>query len=148
MTGRPSSFDEKIADAICERLAEGQSLRSICKSDDMPSVSTVCRWLADPERSIFREQYAQAREAQADALADEILDIADDGLNDTYVDGEGNEKIDHDVIARSKLRVDARKWIAAKLKPRKYGEKQLVGSDPENPLPSGFQVTLVKGADA
>lgn len=118
---RPSSFADSIADAICERLAEGESLRAICAAEDMPSKGTVFRWLA--QSTEFRDQYARAREAQADTLADEIVDIADDGRNDKYVDDEGRPRVDQDVIARSRLRVDARKWVAAKLKPKVYGDK-------------------------
>lgn len=90
----------------------------------MPGLSTVFRWLAENE--LFRDNYARAREVQADVLADEILEIADEGRNDTYVDDEGRERTDYDVVARSKLRVDARKWIASKLLPKKYGERQQV----------------------
>lgn len=111
-------FDQGIADRICERLVEGESLRKVCLSDNMPAASTVFKWLASTEQ--FAEQYARAREAQADTLADEILDIADDGSND-YM-GE-DETYNGDAVQRSKLRVDARKWIAAKLKPKKYGDK-------------------------
>lgn len=119
--GRPSAFSPEIADLICEEIANGRSLRAICADAAMPSKASVFRWLAQEEG--FRDQYARAREAQADALADEILDIADDGANDTYTDEEGRERTNADVIARSRLRVDARKWIAAKLKPKVYGEK-------------------------
>jgi len=118
---RPSRYTLKLADEICERLAEGESLRRICRDEHMPNKATVFRWLG--LHTSFRDQYARAREAQADALADEILDIADDGLNDSYEDDEGNRRTDHDVIARSKLRVDARKWIASKLKPKVYGDR-------------------------
>lgn len=140
--GRPSTFTQEIADEICEGLIEGKSLRSICLRDDMPSAGTVCRWLGDSQT--FREQYERARDAQADTLADEIIDIADDGSNDFMGD---DEKYNGDAVARSKLRVDARKWVAAKLKPKKYGDKQLIGSDPDNPIPPGFQVAFVKGSD-
>jgi hypothetical protein len=115
---RPSSFTQKIADEICERLIDGKSLRTICCDQKMPSTGTICRWLG--ENTQFREQYERARDAQADTLADEILDIADDGSNDFM--GE-DEKYNGDAVQRSKLRVDARKWIAAKLKPKKYGDK-------------------------
>lgn len=145
MTGRPSDFTQDIADAICEGLIEGRSLRSICLADDMPSASTVCRWLGANEE--FREQYAQARDAQADTLADEIVDIADDKSFDTVTDENGNERPNTEWITRSRLRVDARKWVAAKLKPKKYGDKTLIGSDPDNPLPAGFQVEFVKAGD-
>lgn len=78
----------------------------------MPGTSTVYRWLADkPE---FRELYARAREDQADTLADEIIDIAD------QKDGEADTP---DSVNRARLRVDARKWIASKLKPKRYGDK-------------------------
>lgn len=111
-------YTQELADLICERLVEGESLRKICLSDDMPSAALVCRWLGEHDE--FREQYARAREAQADTLADEILDIADDGSNDFM--GE-DEKYNGDAVQRSKLRVDARKWLAAKMLPKKYGDK-------------------------
>lgn len=119
--GRPSSFTQETADAICDRLASGESLRLVCADEGMPNRTTVLRWLDG--NADFRSQYARAREAQADHMADEILSIADDGLNDTYRDDDGNVRTDTDVIARSKLRVDARKWLAAKMAPKKYGDK-------------------------
>jgi hypothetical protein len=129
--GRPSGFTQEVADAICERLAEGESLRSICAGDDMPNKATVFRWLAAHKE--FSDQYARAREAQADALFDEILDIADDGRNDTYTDEDGNERTNQDVIARSRLRVDSRKWMAGKLRPKVYGDKLAVGGADDLP---------------
>lgn len=141
MAGRKTEYEEGVADAICERLIEGRSLRSICQDEDMPATSTVCKWLT--QQPAFAEQYTRAREAQADTLADEILDIADDGSNDFM--GE-DEKYNGDAVQRSKLRVDARKWLAGKLQPKKYGDKTLIGSDPDNPLPDGFKVELVKAS--
>lgn len=122
--GRPSTFTQKIADEICERLIEGRSLRSICLDDKMPATGTVCRWLGENEN--FREQYERARDAQADTLADEIVDIADDGSNDFMERKRGEDTeivVDKEHVLRSKLRVDARKWVASKLKPKKYGDK-------------------------
>ena len=117
----PREYDPETGDAICERLIEGESLRSICRDPAMPATSTVCKWLANTPA--FAEQYTRAREAQADTLADEIVDIADDGRRDYTNDPEtGREIVDHDHIARSRLRVDARKWVASKLKPKKYGD--------------------------
>jgi hypothetical protein len=123
MTGRPSDYTPEIADAICQRIIEGESLRSISKTEGMPSASTVCRWLGT--HADFREQYARAREAQADTLFDEILDIADDSSGDDKWGGENGETrmANSEWISRSKLRVDARKWMAGKLQPKKYGEK-------------------------
>lgn len=129
--GPPTTYTQEIADRICEALAEGHSLRSICASDDMPSKSTVFKWLS--EQRAFSDQYARAREAQADCLFDDILEIADDGRNDSYTDDEGNAKTDFDVIARSKLRIEARKWMAAKLRPRVYGDKIAIGGADDLP---------------
>lgn len=119
--GRPSTFSQETADEICERLSDGESLRAICSDATMPNKATVFRWLAAD--TIFSDQYARAREAQAEAMADDILSIADDGRNDTYVDEDGRKRTDQDVIARSRLRVDARKWLASKMAPKKYGDK-------------------------
>lgn len=87
----------------------------------MPDKATVFRWLAD--RPDFRDQYARARDEQADFYAEEILQISDDGRNDYYVTEDGTEIVNHDHIARSRLRVDSRKWLASKLAPKKYGDK-------------------------
>lgn len=123
---RSTEFDQAIADAICEKIADGQSLRSICASEDMPAKSTVFKWLI--QQTEFADQYTRAREAQADALFDEIQDIADDGSNDyitkTNADGSEYEAVNSEHIQRSRLRVDARKWMASKLQPKKYGDKQ------------------------
>lgn len=104
-TGRASTFSQAVADRICQRLADKESLRTICRDKDMPNTSTVCKWLGQFPQ--FAEQYARAREAQADALVDEIVDIADT---------EENPK-------RAAVRIDARKWVAGKMKPKKYGDK-------------------------
>lgn len=124
--GRPSDFTQETADIICERLADGESLRAICISDDMPSKTSVFRWLASNEA--FRDQYARAREAQADHLADEILEISDDGTND-WMERQGEDgksvgwQLNGEHVQRSRLRVDSRKWYASKVAPKKYGEK-------------------------
>lgn len=119
--GRPSDYSVEMATAICERLSLGESLRQICADEDMPGKTTVMRWLA--AHAEFRDQYAHAREAQADYWAEEIVEIADDGSNDTYTDKDGNERTDQEVIARSRLRVDTRKWLMARMAPKKYGDK-------------------------
>lgn len=118
---RPTLFTQEYADSICEHIVAGKSLVTWCKEEDRPSFRSVMRWLESDKE--FRHNYARAREAQADFLAEEIIQISDDGQNDSYTDEDGNERTNHDVIARSRLRVDARKWYAAKLAPKKYGEK-------------------------
>lgn len=122
--GRPSTFTQSLADEICERIADGESLRAICSDDAMPAKSSVFKWLGQDEA--FADQYARAREAQADSLFDDILLIAD-----TTQEGEkikvgpnGLETTTFDMLEHRKLRVEARKWMAGKLAPKKYGEKQ------------------------
>lgn len=135
--GRPSTFTQAVADAICERLAAGESLRSICETEGMPNPSTVLRWAdAHPE---FAQQYARARERGYAHLADELLDIADDGRNDyitrqTGEDGETETTLNSEHIQRSRLRVDTRKWMLSKMLPKVYGDKLTHVGDPENPL--------------
>jgi len=131
---RPSKFTQKIADAICEELAAGKSLREICKSEGVLDKATVFRWLAKNDE--FRDQYARAREVQAELYADEIIEISDDGSNDWMerqnADGSSYTVADHEHISRSKLRVDSRKWLLSKILPKKYGDKitqELTGKD-------------------
>lgn len=120
MTGRPSDYTPELADRLCEQLAEGKSLRKVCQADDMPSLSTVFRWLrVHPE---FQQQYVRAKEEAADLFADEIVEIADDASGD-FIPGKDGPVLDSEHVQRSKLRIDARKWIASKLKPKKYGDK-------------------------
>lgn len=122
---RPSKYSQQLADAICDLLVDGKSLRTICSTAKMPSRSTVIRWLAENEA--FRNQYARARELQADTLAEEILDIADKAVLGERLkkDGKGKvlERQTGDMVERSKLMIDARKWYAGKLQPKKYGER-------------------------
>lgn len=140
--GRPSSYTQEIAERICEKIATTTlSLRRICDSDDtLPSVETVRRWLYRDE-SGFRALYARAKEQQAEMQEEDLLTIADDGTNDTYIDDEGQVRVDHDVIQRSKLRIETRKWLMSKLAPKKYGDKVDLnhGSQPDNPLTMLFQ---------
>lgn len=125
--GRPSEFTQETADIICERIADGESLRSICADEDLPNKATVFRWLNAYKE--FSDQYARAREEQAETLADEIVGIADEEC--TFIKGgkgqdDGEEvevAFDATAVARNRLRIDARKWVAAKLKPKKYGDK-------------------------
>lgn len=126
---RPTDYNQEIADRICEALSEGQSLREICKTDDMPNKATVFRWLN--LHAEFSDQYARAREEQAESLADEIVHLADNAANPLLVEGvplldkDGNPVLfaDTAAIAHARLKVDARKWVASKLKPKRYGDK-------------------------
>lgn len=117
MSGIPYSQD--VCDSICDLLAEGISLTSICKRKEMPSITAVMNWLADERYTDFLAQYTRARESMADTIAEEIIDIADD------------EKLPAD---SRRIRVDVRKWYAGKVRPKKYGDKQIIGGDPDNPV--------------
>lgn len=103
--GRPTKFSDSLAETICERIANGESLRKICEDSDMPERATVHRWLN--ENIAFSDRYARAREDQADFYADDIIDISD-----TEKDAQ-----------RARNRIDARKWKASKLAPKRYGDK-------------------------
>jgi hypothetical protein len=121
--GRPSTYTVELANKICSLLADGQSLRAICLQENMPNKDTVYGWLS--KHSDFSDNYARAKSDCADLFAEEIIEIADDSQGDRKIinrAGEEIEIVDQDAINRARLRVDARKWIASKLKPKKYGE--------------------------
>jgi hypothetical protein len=134
---RPSKFSQEMADAICEQIVLGKSMRQICQQQDMPAERTVYYWL-EKDRE-FCQQYARAREAQADLFFDECLAIANDRTGD-YVtahteEGKTFERVNHEHIQRSRLRVDTLKWAAGKLAPKKYGEHVTHGfGDQEWPI--------------
>lgn len=131
--GRPTEYTQQLADRICEELSLGFSIRTVCKPDEMPAISTFFRWMRENEE--FQKQYARAKQEAADAMAEDILDIADDGTNDWMEaqrkDGSTYYKPDYETIQRSKLRVETRKFLMAKMKPKRYGEKIDVTSDGE-----------------
>lgn len=103
--GRPTGYNKEIANTICKRLSNGESLASICRDAKMPARSTVHYWLIDHQE--FLDKYEVAREIQADVYADEMENIA----------------IEEKDVQRARLRIDTRKWIASKLKPKRYGDK-------------------------
>lgn len=123
--GRPTTYNLEIGLAICERIAQGETLSQVCASPDMPARATVYRW---QEANLeFRDTYRRARELQMEAWGDEIVTIADDTSLDTVTrvtpQGREYEAIDHENIQRSKLRVNTRQWLMARLNPRLYGDK-------------------------
>ncbi len=113
--GRPSSYSDVIAGEILRRIAEGEALATICKSDCMPGYSTVMDWRRT--QATFSDDYARARADAADALADGILSLADQVLA-----GEVNPHA-------GRVALDAKKWVASKLKPRVYGDRHVVDHD-------------------
>lgn len=122
--GAPTKYTKEMGEEICARMANGETLHNICKSLDISRL-TVYRWATQQTHPFFN-MYARARDMQADTMADEIIDIADDPQYDWAERTVGRGIVvlaDHEHIHRSQLRVDARKWIASKLKPKKYGER-------------------------
>jgi hypothetical protein len=115
MLKNSTRFSQGIFDKICERIASGESLRKICKEDKMPNITTVWHWLNDNEA--LNKQYTHAREEQAETLADEIQEICDAEMP---MDAFG--KIDAGAVNQARLKIDSRKWIASKLKPKRFGD--------------------------
>jgi hypothetical protein len=133
---RPTIRTIELEDDILSRIACGESLRGICREDGMPNISTVIRWLDADEN--FARKYTRAREMQAEMLADEMLEIADDGTNDWMEkkDQKGNVTgwaLNGEAVARSKLRLEQRRWWAEKLRPKVYGNKVAVGGADDMP---------------
>jgi len=118
-------YTQELADEICSLFSEGKSMRYICELEGMPSKQTLFNWFRT--KTGFVDQYARAKEESADAFADDILGIADDSTNDYMEkknnDGSTYEALNSENIQRSRLRIDSRKWLASKLKPKKYGDK-------------------------
>lgn len=108
-TGRPSDYLPEVAADICSLLADGESLRKVCERPGMPNKATVFRWLAQHDE--FRDQYAKATETRADAIFEEMFDIADNVAEEAAA------------VGKARLRIDTRKWALARMNPKKYGDK-------------------------
>jgi hypothetical protein len=153
--GRPSTFTQAIADEICERLSKGEPLAAICRDEHMPSDWTVRQW-ADAERPFkdhdgleisFAIAYARARDAGFDAIAIEgltMLDEEPERVITTSGEDRTESRIDSASVQRAKNRFEGRLKLLAKWDPKRYGDKTLVGSDPDNPLPPGFHLLFEK----
>ena len=126
MRGRPSIFSPELADRLCERLADGETLRAICRDEGMPDERTVRRWALDDVEG-FSTQYARASEIGYQGMADDLTEIAD------AKDGDP---------ARDRLRVDTRKWLLSKALPKIYGDKQQV--EHSGSLSFGDQLALLR----
>lgn len=137
--GRPPKSNQKeIKDTICRLVSTtSYGLRKIVELvvkelGGTLNLSTVVLWLRQDEE--FSTQYAIAKEAQCDLLAEELIDIADDSSMDIVVTEEGRSSVDREHINRSRLRVDTRKWILSKLKAKKYGDKIEISGNADAPL--------------
>jgi hypothetical protein len=140
--GRQWTYTQDIADEICDRLAEGDSLEAICKDDHMPAASTVKRWAIELRGQDgapnFADEYARARAIGYECLAEQVIAIGDDPC---YFDG----KPDNVLVQRARLMSENRKWLLSKLLPRQFGDKvtqELVG-DPERPVVNRIELVAV-----
>jgi len=125
-------YTDDLFDYICSELADGKSLKRICEQKGMPDKATFYRWInGDP---ILCDKYARAKDDSADALSEDIQNIADDVLSGKY---EANN---------ARVAIDAKKWIASKLKPKKYGDKidmTTNGKDLPTPILSAMSRTNI-----
>jgi hypothetical protein len=120
--GRPTIYSRQLADNICSQLAEGTSLREICRKPGMPSDAAVRQWaLQDVDG--FHSRYAHARELQAEKWADELVSLSDNAEDPQ----------------KARLQVDTRKWLLSKLLPKRYGERQTVEHTGANGGPIQYQ---------
>ena len=155
--GRPAVYTKELADIVCQRLAMGESMRSVSRDDAMPAMTTLFKWIRTIDE--FAQQYDKAKIESADALVEDMLDIADNqAVQEIEVDGETHSAVTAVGVSHAKLRVDTRKWAASKLKPKKYGEKvqqEVSGPDggaievsdmSERELGRRIAFTLAKGA--
>lgn len=116
----PAPGARELVDAICGGISLGRSVRAMCAETGV-SQRVLWNWLAG-DAGLMR-QYQRAKELGVDAYAEEIIEISDDGSRDVSVDEKGREVTNREIIARSQLRIDARKWYAARLAPKKYGDR-------------------------
>jgi hypothetical protein len=117
--GRPNSHTPGIETEILERLAAGESLNGICKSQHLPSEAAIRAWSVTDQPPGFSAKYAAARARGYDAIAESTFAIADD--------------LTEDANSR-RVRIDTRKWFLSKLAPKKYGDRIEIAGDKENPL--------------
>ncbi len=128
--GRPSTYSEALVDVICERIAAGESLRRICDDNGMPNITTVIRWLTVHEE--FATKYARAREQQAGTFVDQMYDLASSEPERHPITG----ALDPASVTHIRNRIATMQWLAAKLAPKKYGDKVDVnhGGQEGNPI--------------
>lgn len=146
---------DKVFDYLCEKISTTSfGLRRISEFasqelGEFPTVKTIMEWMNDSKE--LCERYARAKELQADYMVDESIDIADDATND-WMDKIGKDgevvgyQINGEHVQRSRLRIETRKWHAAKLNPKKYGDKVEIGGNKENPI--HIEVTAPEIANA
>lgn len=141
--GRPTDYSPELVARLCAELSQGKSLRTVTRNDDMPALTTIFRWLslsnAAEWAQDFRDQYARAKEEAADAMADEVLHISDTPVmgETRTIRPDGSVEVKQDeMLGHRRLQIDTRKWLMAKMKPKKYGERIQHANDEDNPMPA------------
>ncbi len=125
----------RIVGEICAHICAGQSVASIFgddfkRPDDWPSEPTFWRWIDDPE---LEKLYDRATMRRAEKYAEEVVSIVDE--EPRMVQTQFGEHVDQGHVAWQKNRAEKRQWVAARMRPKRWGDKMLVGSDPDNPIP-------------
>ena len=136
-------YSPELAAEICRLMSEGKSLRQVCELPGMPTRQSVLRWVEG--NASFREQYQRAREALYDFLADEVIRLADDDSGDYFIENRNGESVyvtNHAAVQRSKLRVEARKWLLSKVAAKKYGDRPQ-----DDAAPQGLTITWQQATD-
>lgn len=133
-------YSPELAARICAEMIGGKSLNEVLRLDGMPSKRAVMYWRE--KNTEFAAMYREAQIQRAEGYIEEIIDIADDSSSDYTEDKEGNRRVDTEHINRSRLKVDTRKWIAAKMMPRMYGDKvDVTHANPDgSPLAIEFHI--------
>lgn len=141
-------YTDALYDQICKKIANTSlGLKHILVGEEMPDRSTFYDWINKSSENT--DKYAKAKALQADYMAEELLDIADDGANDlmTIVKGDNSyEQENKEVTNRSRLRVDSRKWLMSKILPKKYGDKLELGGEINTPVTNSQIDALINAA--
>jgi hypothetical protein len=141
--GRPDTgpvYTDALAEEICDRLASGEPLASICRDAHMPDEKAVRKWV-QTRAETFGPMYTRARDIGYDSIAERILEIGEDRAECIGPDG----YIDNGEIQRLRMLSDNRRWLLAKLRPKQYGDKvtaELVG-DSDRPLVTRIELVPV-----
>lgn len=129
--GRPSTYTTELGESICARVANAESLLSVCSAEEMPDYSTVMRW--QKSNAEFRDNLARAREDMADFVSHQLIAIADEQSED-WVNTKFGPVFNKEAAARSRIRIEARLKLMQLLKPKSYGEKLGITDGEGGPL--------------
>ena len=128
----------EVFNTICDELEKGFSLRSILRRENMPSSRTFFKWIDDDNEKV--KQYERSLELRSEMLFDEIIEIADKQGEDIGEDENGNKVVNHNIVQRNRLQIDARKWALSKMFPKKFGDKTIHSGDADNPIQTTFSI--------